>query len=315
MNYSIIVPTCNRKEDLVKLIDSILNQTVLPAEIIIIDQSENDDTRKYLEGCKTHLLTMSNKINLIYRHQTKKSLVVARNEGIDIATGEIVSFLDDDVVLFEDYYEKVLNYFNADIKNGGVGGNIIVGNKAQDWKWKFRKALLRLFLINNFDGKVTISGFGYPLVKGEIDRSLQIEMLSGCNMNFRKELLKNDKFDEWFTGYSFREDAEFSYRISRKTVLKMIPEAKLYHNQSRSNRMNIQDQKVMEVKNYYYFYKKHTKKTTMSDFLFLYSLFGLSIIYFKEYLCSFNDEKYKQFKGFVEGIIKLLKYKNTILKK
>lgn len=79
--------------------------------------------------------------------------------------------------------------------------------------------------------------------------------------------------------------------------------------------MNIQDQKVMEVKNYYYFYKKHTKKTTMSDFLFLYSLFGLSIIYFKEYLCSFNDEKYKQFKGFVEGIIKLLKYKNTILKK
>lgn len=196
-----------------------------------------------------------------------------------------------------------------------MGGNIIVGNKAQDWKWKFRKALLRLFLINNFDGKVTISGFGYPLVKGEIDRSLQIEMLSGCNMNFRKELLKNDKFDEWFTGYSFREDAEFSYRISRKTVLKMIPEAKLYHNYSRSNRMDIKNQKRMEVKNYYYIYKKHSQKTMISDFLFLYSLLGLSICYFIEYLCNFNEEKYLQLKGFVEGIANLLRYKNSILKK
>lgn len=89
---------------------------------------------------------------------------------------------------------------------------------------------------------------------------MQVEMLSGCNMNFRKELLGNDKFDEWFTGYSYREDAEFSYRISRKTVLKMIPEARLYHNCSRSNRMNLEDQKILEIKNYYYVYKKHAKK-------------------------------------------------------
>jgi hypothetical protein len=95
----------------------------------------------------------------------------------------------------------------------------------------------------------------------------------------------------------------------------MIPEAKVYHNYSRSNRMDIQDLKIMEVKNYYYFYKKHAKKTMISDFLFLYSLLGLSISYFTEYLCNFNEEKYRQFKGFIEGIIKLLKYKNTILKK
>lgn len=314
MNYSIIVPTCNRKEDLVKLIDSILNQTVLPAEIIIIDQSENDDTRKYLEGCKTHLLTMSNKINLIYRHQTKKSLVVARNNGIDIASGEIVSFLDDDVVLFKNYYEKVLDYFYNDKKTGGLSGNIILENKLHNWKDKFRKILNKVFLIDNFNGKMTVSGFGHPLhgFEGKNGRPMQVDMLSGCNMNYRKEFLMNDKFDEWFIGYSYREDAEFSYRISRKTVLKMISEAKLYHNYSRSNRMDIKNQKIMEVKNYYYFYRKHAKKTIISDLYFLYSLLGLLVIHFIELLCNFNDEKYKQLKGFLKAIIQLLNFKNNL---
>lgn len=317
MNYSIIVPTCNRKEDLVKLIDSILNQTVLPAEIIIIDQSENDDTRKYLEGCKTHLLTMSNKTHLIYRHQIKKSLVVARNNGIDIASGEIVSFLDDDVVLFQNYYEKVLDYFYSDKKIGGISGNVILENKFHNWKDRLRKILNNVFLIDNFNGKMTVSGFGHPLHGFEAENGTprQVEMLSGCNMNYRREFLKDDKFDEWFIGYGYREDAEFSYRISRKTVLKMIPEAKLYHNYSRSNRMDIKNQKRMEVKNYYYIYKKHSQKTMISDFLFLYSLLGLSICYFIEYLCNFNEEKYLQLKGFVEGIANLLRYKNSILKK
>jgi len=314
MNYSIIVPTCNRKKDLDTLINSILKQTLLPAEIIIIDQSDNnDDTKKYIENCKNQLLIKSHKIDVIYIYQAKKSSAAARNKGIDIVTGEIVSFLDDDVVLFEDYYEKVLYYFNSDKKIGGLSGNIIIENKLQSWKGKFRKILSKIFLIDNFKGKMTVSGFGYPIhgFEGEKERSIQVEMLSGCNMNIRKELLKNDKFDEWFTGYSFREDAEFSYRISRKTVLKMIPEAKLYHNNSRSNRMDIQFQKVMEVRNHYYVYKKHAKKTMISDFLFLYSLSGLFVICLKEYLCSFNVENYKQLKGFIEGIIELLKYKRN----
>lgn len=315
MNYSIIVPTCNRQKDLASLMDSILKQTILPAEVIVIDQSECDDTKKYIDSLTG--LPLSGNIDFIYIHQIKKSLVAARNKGIDLARGQIVSFLDDDVVLFENYYEKVLHYFDNDKKIGGLSGNIIIENKSRSWKGKIWRTLQKLFLLDNFDGKMTSSGFGYPIhgFEGENERPMQVEMLSGCNMNFRKELLGNDKFDEWFTGYSYREDAEFSYRISRKTVLKMIPEARLYHNYSRSNRMDIKNQKVMEVKNYYYFYKKHAKKTTISDFLFLHSLMGLTITYFAEYLCNCNKEKYKQLKGFIDGIIGLLKYKNNLLKK
>lgn len=311
LNYSIIVPTCNRRADLARLIDSILRQTLLPAEVIIVDQSDSNDTKKYIESCRNNLVTKSNNINFIYIYQGKKSSVAARNKGINIAKGEIVSFLDDDVILFEDYYEKVLSYFNDNKEIGGVSGKVIV-KKFHSWGMRL---FLKIFLLDNFDGNMTASGFGFPMGARRFDSPMQVEMFIGCNMNFRKELLKNEKFDEWFTGYSYREDVEFSYRMSQKTVLKMIPEAKLYHNYSRSNRMDIKDLKIMEVKNYYYFYKKHAKKTMLSDCLFLYSLLGLSLIYFEEYLCKFNEEKYMQFIGFVDGIIKLLKYKNNILKK
>ncbi|CAG1023092.1 GalNAc(5)-diNAcBac-PP-undecaprenol beta-1,3-glucosyltransferase [Patescibacteria group bacterium] len=306
MNYSIIVPTCNRQKDLASLIDSILKQTILPVEVIVIDQSDSDDTKKYIESCSNYELTKSNNINFIYMYQTKKNSAAARNKGIDVAKGQVISFLDDDVVLFRDYYEKVLSYFDNDKRIGGIGGNVIVENKLQGWKWKLRKGLLKLFLINNFDGKITKSGFGWPIAEREIDSPMQVEMFSGCNMNFRKEFLKDDKFDEWFTGYSYREDVDISYRISGKTLLKMIPEAKLYHNYSKSNRMDVKEQKMMEIKNSYYFYKKNMKKTMISDFLFLYSLSGLLTISFIEYLCNFNEEKYKQLKGFTKGIIKLV---------
>jgi len=311
MNYSIIVPTCNRQPDLVKLIDSILKQTLLPAEVIIVDQSDNDDTKKYIDNLRNQLLSESNNINLIYIYQNEKNSAAARNKGIDITTGEIVSFLDDDVVLFEDYYEKVLRYFNEDKKIGGVSGKVIV-KKFTGWGMRM---LLKVFLLNNFEGKITVSGFGFPISLQRFDIPKQVEMFMGCNMNFRKEFLKNDKFDEWFTGYSYREDVEFSYRMSQKTVLMMIPEAKLYHNYSRSNRMDIQEKKIMQIKNFYYVYKKYAKKTVLSDFLFFYSLFGLFTIALKEYLCIRDKETYKQLKGFIIGIIELLKHKNTILKK
>lgn len=306
MKYSIIIPTCNRRRDLSLAIDSILIQTIPPLEVIIIDQSDNSYTKDYLEGIGNKNKT---KINFVYIFQTQKSSAQARNKGIGIAQGDIISFLDDDVILFEDYYEKLLHYFNNDKKIGGVSGNVI-GKNLQSWGMKLLP-WKKIFLLDNFDGKMTISGFGFPMGERRFDRPMRVEMFIGCNMNFRKEFLRNDKFDEWFTGYSFREDAELSYRISRKTILKMIPEAKLYHNYSRSNRMDIQVQKLMEVKNYYYVYKKHAKKTRISDLLFLYSLSGLFVICLKEYLCSFNVEKYKQLKGFIEGIIELLKYKRN----
>jgi glycosyltransferase involved in cell wall biosynthesis len=302
MNCSIIIPTCNRKNELIIAIKSILVQTWTPYEIIIIDQSDDEEVNKLIDEA---ISNSGKQIKFIYIRQSYKNSAHARNKGMSLATGDIISFFDDDVVLFDDYLENIMRHFNSNKLIAGLSGNVVIRDKLQGWKWELRKILLRLFLLNNFDGKMTISGFGFPIFEREIEKPQEVEMLPGCNMNYRKEFLGDDKFDVWFSGYCYREDADISYRISRKGILKMIPEAKLYHNYSKLNRADPQTQKIMEVKNYSYFYRKLARKNILTDFLFLYSMFGLFVIIILEYISSFNAQKYSQLKGFLKGVIKM----------
>lgn len=86
---SVIIPTYNRADLIVQAIDSVLAQNYQPIEIIVIDDGSTDDTqaaiRKYTE------------INsLIFLRQCNQGQSVARNLGLDRASGDFVCFLDSD---------------------------------------------------------------------------------------------------------------------------------------------------------------------------------------------------------------------------
>ncbi|MFA6074536.1 MAG: hypothetical protein WC778_01740 [Negativicutes bacterium] len=56
--------------------------------------------------------------------------------------------------------------------------------------------------------------------------------LSGCNMAYRYETIKNLCFDEYFTAYGLGEDLEFSWRVAKLGRLLFVPEARLIHFES-----------------------------------------------------------------------------------
>ncbi len=289
MKVSVVIPTMNRAADLKKALDSLMIQTRPPYEIIIVDQSTNNESKIVVS--ETKLANPQCPSRFRYFEQEEKSLVKARNRGLSLVEGDIVSFLDDDIVLYPDYFEKVVACFEADSALGAVSGNTFVKDKSSGLKWALRKAIMRLFLISNFDGRMTLSGFGYPIYEREIDRRIQVEFLPGCNMNYRRTSIGDEKFDEWFTGYSFREDADFSYRIARGSNAVMIPDAKLHHNYSTSNRLNQAELKQMEMRNFHHLFKKYKGNGPVAKFLFAYSLFGLMLIDLLEFL--FNRKAVK----------------------
>src|SRR5487761_832182 len=85
-NISVIIPTKNRRAVLEETIRTLLVQTRMADELIIIDQS---GTASFLKP--SHL-------PLKYIHNSKiTGLTQARNEGVKQATGDIWLFLDDDV--------------------------------------------------------------------------------------------------------------------------------------------------------------------------------------------------------------------------
>ncbi len=124
MKISVIIPTFNQQEFLSDCIDSILNQTVKPHEIIVINDGSTDNTRGILEGYE-------DKIKVI--HQVNKGLASARNTGIMNATGDYILPLDSDDLLQDNCIErltKVIEDTNADIvapsfKNFGLDNSLV----------------------------------------------------------------------------------------------------------------------------------------------------------------------------------------------
>ncbi len=100
---SVIVPVYNVEKYLKRCIDSILSQTLKNIEIILINDGSPDNCKTICEDYeKAHK-------NIRVINQENKGLGLARNEGIKIAKGEYIAFVDsDDYIeskMYEDLYE------------------------------------------------------------------------------------------------------------------------------------------------------------------------------------------------------------------
>ncbi|HTL71348.1 MAG TPA: glycosyltransferase [Candidatus Eisenbacteria bacterium] len=289
MKISVIIATLNRPADLKIALESLMSQTRFPDEILIVDQSTNNQSKIVVSEMR--LLRPDRAASLRYLVQEEKSLVKARNRGLAEATGDLVSFLDDDVALFEDYFLEIEKEFLSDSAIGCASGNTLVKKAPAGAKWGLRRFLMRVFRLSDFNGRMTASGFGYPIHEREITRRVEVDFLPGCNMNYRRTVIGDERFDEWFTGYGFREDVDFSYRMSRRAKAVMIPGAKLYHNYAEGNRLDAGALKKMELRNYHYLFKKHRASNPLRTPLFLWSLAGLTLIDCFEFLSTGEASK------------------------
>ena len=102
---SVIVPIYGVEKYLEQCLDSILNQTYRHLEIILIDDGSPD---RCGEICDRYA-SQDTRIQVI--HQTNQGLSAARNVGMDMATGEYISFIDSDDYIVPQYYEKMLEGF------------------------------------------------------------------------------------------------------------------------------------------------------------------------------------------------------------
>jgi glycosyltransferase involved in cell wall biosynthesis len=87
LNISVIIPTYNRAHVLARAIESVLAQTLKPAEIIVIDDGSEDGTAQ---------LVRSRFPECRYVYQENRGVSCARNEGIQMARGDWLAFLDSD---------------------------------------------------------------------------------------------------------------------------------------------------------------------------------------------------------------------------
>lgn len=102
IKLSIIVPIYNAQNHLKKCIESIINQTEKDIEIILIDDGSTDDSLKICNEYQRKDF----RINVI--HQNNSGVSIARNQGIKIAKGEYIGFVDSDDWIDLDMFKRLL---------------------------------------------------------------------------------------------------------------------------------------------------------------------------------------------------------------
>jgi len=105
VKLSIIIPTFNRGKSLGLLLKSLNGQINLnDFEVIVVDNGSTDNTRAI---CDQFLGT----IPLIYSYNKEPGLLTGRHAGAEIASGKILTFLDDDVELTQNYTQTIIDVF------------------------------------------------------------------------------------------------------------------------------------------------------------------------------------------------------------
>lgn len=101
---SCIIPTRNRPQMVVSAIHSVLSQTHKKMEIIIIDDSTNEETRKILSRSDFPIKYIKNDV--------PKGAPYSRNVGLSEAKGDVISFLDDDDIWMPHKIEVQLSHLD-----------------------------------------------------------------------------------------------------------------------------------------------------------------------------------------------------------
>ena len=87
LNVSVIIPTYNRKNLLKRALHSVISQTFVPQEIIVVDDGSSDRTKDWVSERFP---------DVRYIYQDNSGVSSARNAGIKEAIGSWIAFLDSD---------------------------------------------------------------------------------------------------------------------------------------------------------------------------------------------------------------------------
>ncbi len=96
---SVIVPIYNAQSTLVKMLESLIQQTFKDLEILLIDDGSTDLSGKICDNYQKK----DKRIKVI--HQNNQGVSMARNKGLEMATGDFIGFVDSDDLIAKEMYE------------------------------------------------------------------------------------------------------------------------------------------------------------------------------------------------------------------
>ncbi|HLO71811.1 MAG TPA: glycosyltransferase [Flavipsychrobacter sp.] len=234
MKISVIIVNYNVKYFLEVCLHSVLRATNgFDAEVIVVDNNSTDGSMQMVAEKFPTVIRIENKDNAGFGR--------ANNQGVAIAKGEYILFLNPDTVMPEDFFTKTIGYMDAHPEAGSIGPKLLDGKGqfAPDGKKSFPSLSVAIFKttgINKVFSKSPYFNKYYAVHIGE-DETAAVDVLSGCCMLVRTAVLPSigGAFDEDY--FMYCEDVDLSYRIQKAGYQNIyFPEATLIHYKGESTR-------------------------------------------------------------------------------
>ncbi len=289
---SLIIPTKNRPASLRDALATVLEQTILPAEIVIIDQSQSSETRDVVDRlAEAAKEGGAQQPRFVYLYDpTLNGLCAARNAGIELSHCPILLFLDDDVLLERDFLEEILAVYRRRSDVGMVSG--IISNYP---KRSFREGFFeRVFCAGPFrDERLPIYWNADALRTSE---PIPIRKVSGGVMSVRRSALGSERFNGEYRGRA--DDVDVSWPISERFPTVLTPRARLIHLATRVGRVPEHWIKSA-VESQHYLYHRHWKSSFVGRLSFCWFNCGLIIV---SAVSSLRQRSLVPFRALVDGI-------------
>ncbi len=255
---SIIIPTLGRGEALRKCLKSLDEQTVKPCEIITVTE----------KGELAHL----------------------RNQGASKGRGDILIFIDDDVITTSNWLYTILNKF-SDPLIAGVSGPAIIRQEIRRNRDIFKYRMAKILYDKLFcEGRESLPGHIMRSGAWTTGASLpicnyegQVDFLEACNMAWRREVFNEvGGFDEAYKGVGDWSEPDLAFRVRRAGYkLWFSRDARVYHEVSRDGAFKYRaTDSANRLRNYELFSSRYIKPCFRHS---LYKLFLRSYYAFKAF--------------------------------
>lgn len=186
---SIIIPVYNIENYLARCLDSILNQTFTDFEVIIVDDGTKDNS-----GIIADLYSeKDNRIKVI--HKENGGVSTARFEGIKIAKGEYIGFVDGDDMIDPDMYSILIanaEKYNADISHCGY--KMVFPDGRIDYYYNTNKFVVQdnqNGLTDLLKGEFIEPGLWNKVYKTDFVKNVVLNKIMDSSIRINEDLLMN----------------------------------------------------------------------------------------------------------------------------
>jgi glycosyltransferase involved in cell wall biosynthesis len=224
---SVVIPTRNRVAVLRRTLASLAAQSGQPAQLLLVDASNDHSTHKLCCGPRITEL----RSELVWMPAQVRGAASQRNEGMGACHHPVIGFFDDDILFEPDCIARLWRALQCDPGLGGVNAMII--NQRYEAPGRVSRMMFRLMAGASratYAGRILGPAVNLlPEDRADLPEVVPVEWLNTTCTLYRREALPHPPFLAHFTGYSLMEDVALSVTVAKRWKLANVRSARIYH--------------------------------------------------------------------------------------